>query len=119
MSEAKHTQGKLDVTFIPGGGYGLESEDGFYMAELPVNFSDNDAKQQANANRLALCWNTHDQTVAALRKAVIALDLARSAIEPLTGAQIKLHRIPSDLDKRIDAASDESRAALAAVEGGK
>jgi hypothetical protein len=46
----------------------------------------------------------HPNHLPDLRYALDALKLAREAIEPLTEAQIKLHRIKRDTAERIEAA---------------
>lgn len=53
----------------------------------------------------------------AMRVALGALILARRAIEPLTGAQIKLHRLPNETPDKIDSAISLLSAAVEEGEG--
>lgn len=63
-TKATHTPGPLTVEklYLIADGKGI-------VADLDASqFDDNESK--ANAARLALCWNTHDELVAALRGAL-------------------------------------------------
>ncbi len=55
---AKHTAGELKYIGDPNGEYGLYPEGGKFIAKV-------DSK--ANAARLALCWNSHDELLDALQ----------------------------------------------------
>lgn len=62
-----HTKGKLSV-LTADRGFILTAKDGMYDVAVVRNIGNED--NAANAARLALCWNTHDQLVAALEMAV-------------------------------------------------
>jgi hypothetical protein len=77
VSEAKHTPGKLVVDDGDSRVLGLFAEDCDAVAYLSENAAKNAGLRDtetdlANANRLALCWNMHDELVAACRKAILA-----------------------------------------------
>lgn len=68
--EAKHTPGTLRVQYDPGNpNPRLVANDGL-VAVLSVG-SMFVEPQDANAERLAACWNCHDELVAAMRWAII------------------------------------------------
>lgn len=56
---------------------------------------------------------TTDKLAQALRDCLKAMDIARDAIQPITVAQMKLHRLNPDTDRLLDAAAANALAALA------
>lgn len=66
-----HTKGKLSVLTAERG-FILTAKDGIYDVAVVRNIGNED--NAANAARLALCWNTHDQLLEALEDCVEALD---------------------------------------------
>lgn len=70
----KHTEEKIKLT--EGIHFYLVPETGdFCIAEIPESY-ESDFKMsrellKANANRLALCWNSHDDLLAACKQALV------------------------------------------------
>lgn len=94
-----HTQGKLKVfngtdIFTDHDG----AKDGFHIADCNVHVGLNEdypnmalAVQQANAERLALCWNAHDGLKAQNKAMLEALEAAAPVLKALT-----IHTHPGD-----------------------
>lgn len=84
-----------------------------------VHIAHGDEEHRAWLKRETFAWfRSHSRflahpATAAMEEAVEALRLARRCMEPLTGAQIKLHGLPQDAAEKIDAALSK----LEAVKG--
>lgn len=80
MTAAKHTAGPLAVAIsdgdIPSAHCRLEAEnqDVVAIVTLPFPFDTNYTERDANAHRLALAWNCHEQMLEALNQCQDALD---------------------------------------------
>ena len=100
QSETKHTPGKLKVFDAPNGkviGIGRAS-DGYAVADAGFGiWGENSDEARANAARIALTWNCHDELVAA----------CQAVVDACTSAP------PMDLIKRLGECADKCAAALA------
>lgn len=101
---AKHTPGKLKVLAAERG-FILTAKDGIYDVAVVRNIGNED--NAANAARLALCWNTHDQLMEALVEAV------ESGMVPVSSAADG----GASSYSRIVRAADQIRAAIKAAKG--
>jgi len=68
-------------------------------------------EDEANAERLALCWNIHEQLLEALKAMLSAYSRIQQSTEYLPGAS---HR---DLTDPMEKATEQARAAIAAATG--
>ncbi len=70
-----HTQGKLEVK---EGSY-LYATDGSFVAKTTGNMKryQDRATDEANAARLALCWNSHDEFIEALKRLEVSVETAK------------------------------------------
>ena len=93
-----HTAGKLTVRQEDEGvpKHRLVGEDGYEVAYIRVVTARNDKEDEANAEHLALCWNSYEGFVAALGSAKAAL-----ATCGLGGSNGRLER---QVEKQIDTA---------------
>ena len=101
---AKHTPWKLSVLAAQRG-FILTAKGGMYDVAVVRNIGNED--NAANAARLALCWNTHDQLLAALEEAVA------SGMVPVSSAA----EGGASAYSRIVRAADQIRAAIKAAKG--
>lgn len=112
--QAQHTAGPLYL------GYGRNPDDGaFYLRagrrEVAILDTDNSLIDEANAERIAFCWN-----------ACLGIPDPVSAIPALVGAldeMLATHELREHIGENITPlqrkAMDQARAALAQVKGGK
>lgn len=106
--KTNHTPGKLRVELpdgsAPSTSYVLRDEAGDAIA-LARRRDVVASVARANAARLALCWNMHDELVEALRLCITHPDACG-------------FRSFKYAEKRLNAISDDARAVLAKLEGG-
>jgi hypothetical protein len=85
MTAAKHTAGPLAVAIsdgdIPNAHCLLEAEnhDVVAIVTLPFPFDTNYSERDANAHRLALAWNCHEQMLEALSECLDELEYLMKA----------------------------------------
>lgn len=121
----KHTPGPWEVYSKPyegwkfkGGYLGcITSATGKEVYAGPASFYAirGDTLEEANAN--ALLMAAAPELFDALRDCIVAMDIARDTISPVTAAQVKLHGLNPQTDKILDEAARKAIQAINKAQG--